>query len=140
MDILKILVFIFLVIGGYKWWQSMEVAELTSPAGFIPVQMPDRAEADTVIIFAPKNCPREPGKRADKLGSELERLGIPYVRSSSFSVYIPDPSAEQQQALKRSGSVLEGEIPAVFINGMGKSNPTAEDVVAEYNRTVHGSD
>jgi hypothetical protein len=38
--------------------------------------------------------------------------------------------------MERAVDVLKGEIPAVFINGMGKSNPTAEEVAAEYQRTT----
>jgi len=38
--------------------------------------------------------------------------------------------------MKRTQAVLAGEIPAVFINGMGKSNPTADEAAAEYQRTL----
>ena len=38
-------------------------------------------------------------------------------------------------AFKRTSVVMEGEIPAVMMNGMGKSNPTLDEVLAEYERT-----
>ena len=34
--------------------------------------------------------------------------------------------------------LVEGDLPAVLINGMGKSNPTAAEVAAEYERTTRG--
>lgn len=37
-----------------------------------------------------------------------------------------------------AAAIMEGEIPAVLINGMGKANPTAEEVAAEYERTIRG--
>jgi hypothetical protein len=36
--------------------------------------------------------------------------------------------------------VFEQGAPAVYINGMGQSNPTADEVVAEYRRTKAGKD
>ena len=40
--------------------------------------------------------------------------------------------------LSSSAAIMEGEIPAVLINGMGRANPTAEQVAAEYERTTRG--
>ncbi len=40
-------------------------------------------------------------------------------------------SAEQQAQLQRTVAVLNGGIPAVFFNGMGKANPTLDEVVAQ---------
>ncbi len=42
-----------------------------------------------------------------------------------------NPSAEQQAQLQRTVAVLNGGIPAVFFNGMGKANPTLDEVVAQ---------
>jgi len=38
-------------------------------------------------------------------------------------------------ASDRAVAILNGEIPAVFINGVGKANPSAEEVLAEFERT-----
>ena len=106
--------------------------------GFIEVVMPTNAKDDTVIIFAPLNCPREAGQRARALNERLTKLEIPNVISSNYSLRFTDNSEEFRAKLKRTAAIMEGEIPAVLINGMGKSNPTAEQVAAEYERTTRG--
>lgn len=106
--------------------------------GFIDVVMPSNAKEDTVIIFAPANCPREAGQRARELNERLSQLDIPNVMSASYSLRFTDNSDEFKAKLKRTASIMEGDLPAVLINGMGKSNPTAEQVAAEYERTTRG--
>jgi hypothetical protein len=32
----------------------------------------------------------------------------------------------------RLNSVMNGELPIVFVNGRGKANPTLEEVIAEF--------
>lgn len=103
-----------------------------SPNGFVAVVMPDGSAPDTVIILAPLNCPSDAARRADGLARELARHHIPYTRTASFSAVIDDPTPQQQAELQRAATVLDGPIPAVFINGMAKANPTAEEVLAEY--------
>lgn len=134
---------LFLLLGAIgfalHWWRdhggsSLPVDE-TSPSGFVSVAMPDGVPQDSVAIIAPVNCPSDAAQRADALANRLTQLGIPNTRTSSYSSSIAAPTAEQNAAIQRSVSVLNGEIPAVFVNGMGKSNPTAEEVAAEYQRT-----
>lgn len=86
-------------------------------------------------FWRPKIVLRRLPQRADALSERLNRLGIPNVRSASYSVNRNDPSAEQKAGLDRAVGVLNGEIPAVFVNGMAKANPSAEEVAAEYART-----
>ena len=107
-----------------------------SPNGFVATAMPEGAQENTVLILAPVNCPSKAAQRADALSRKLTEMNIPNKRDNSFSLRINDPTHEQQAAMQRAGSVLGGEIPAVFINGMGKSNPSAEEAAAEYERTV----
>lgn len=134
---------LFIVIGALgfalHWWEnhgaSPSQADEASPNGFVSVAMPDGVPDNTVAIMAPLNCPSDAAQRADALASHLTQLGIPNTRSSSYSSSITEPTAEQRAAIERAVSVLNGEIPAVFVNGMGKSNPTAEEVAAEYERT-----
>jgi hypothetical protein len=106
--------------------------------GFIEVHMPDNAKQDTVMIFAPPNCPREAGQRARALQERLAKLEIPAEMTNRFSLRFTDNSPEFRAKLERTAAIMEGEIPAVLINGMGKSNPTAEEVAAEYERTTRG--
>jgi hypothetical protein len=139
MNLVKILILIGIAGFVVHLWKNHEAQKLLtselSPSGFIRVAMPDNAPNNSVIILAPVNCPSDAAQRADALAARLSNLGIPIVRSSSFSANIENPTDEQNTALRRAVSVLEGEIPAVFLNGMGKSNPTIDEVTAEYERT-----
>jgi hypothetical protein len=140
-NVLKWLVVIGVLGLTYQWWNEHEAARLVavqaeaSPNGFIPTTMPTEARPGTVLILAPMNCSRAAGKRADALADELDRMGIPAKRSDHFSVNVTAPTDEEQANLERLNTVVNGEIPAVFINGMGRSNPTADEVAAEYRRT-----
>jgi hypothetical protein len=107
-----------------------------SPNGFIATAMPEGARENTVLILAPVNCPSKAAQRADALSRELTKMSIPNKRGNSFSLKISNPTPEQQASMQQAVGVLRGEIPAVFVNGMGKANPTAEEVAAEYERTV----
>jgi hypothetical protein len=106
-----------------------------SPNGFVATAMPEGAAADTVLVLAPVNCPSQAARRADALARKLTEMHIPNQRSNRFALRVSNPTPEQRNAMQSATDVLRGEIPAVFINGMGKSNPTAEEVVAEYERT-----
>ncbi len=132
-----------LVLGGVAaavFWKhhgnvpSLAQSIAPTASGFVSVVAPDGAPDRTVVIFAPIGCPRDAAQRAIAMASQLQAQGIPYLRSDRFSVNIPNPSAEQQQALQRTSTVLGGEIPAVFIGSSAKANPTVEEVVAEYRR------
>ena len=139
MGLAKLLVIVAVISLSLTWWQRHETRGSAdpgpSPNGFVAVAMPDRAKANTVIILAPVNCPSVEARRADALAEQLDRLGIPHVRSSSYSTAIDNPTADQVAAMNRAVEVLNGDVPAVFVNGMAKANPSAADVVSEYERT-----
>jgi hypothetical protein len=136
-------VFMILAVAGaaYHFSHRHSAAHLTpeqmasSPGEFIATAMPDGAEKNKVLILAPVNCPSAAAKRADSLADQLEKMGIPVARSNSFALRINNPSDEDKASMERAASVLRGDIPAVFINGMGKSNPSAEEVASLYHRT-----
>lgn len=139
---MKLLRLVIVVAGlwyGYQWWQERQLAEqtklLTSANGFVPTAMSSSAKRNVVQILAPVNCPSEAAQRADALAAKLTQMGVPNERSSNYSLNINDPTAEQRAAIDRSVAVLNGDIPAVFVNGMGKANPSADEVLAEYQRT-----
>jgi hypothetical protein len=141
MIITKIFVVLAIVGGVYHFWHGRSVAHLTpeqmasSPGEFIATAMPDGAEKNKVLILAPVNCPSAAAKRADSLAAQLENMGIPVTRSNSFALRVNNPSEEDKASMERAASVLRGEIPAVFINGMGKANPSAEEVASVYRQT-----
>lgn len=141
MNFLKFLLVIAAIGLGVHVWQgqakrnALAAVQSESPSGFLPIVMPDGAAANTVLILAPENCPSDAAQRADALAEQLGRRGIPHRRSSSYSSAIQNPSQEQRANLERTAFVMNGEIPAVFVNGMGKANPSVEEVIAEYERT-----
>lgn len=140
MSIVRVLILLGAAGLGWHVWQERRAGEQLAAArspttGFVSTAMPSAARTNVVLILAPVNCPSEAAQRADALASELTRRGIPNQRGDSFSLSMNDPSAEERAAGERAVAVLNGEIPAVFINGMGKANPTADEVAAEFSRT-----
>jgi hypothetical protein len=126
---------VVLIGAATYWWNGRVDMGKPSVNGFIAVTMPDGAAPNTVVIFAPLNCPSDAAQRAAQLSEELTRQGIPNVRSNSFSADLVDPTREQRVGLERAVVVMNGAIPAVFVNGMARANPTADQVAAEYQRT-----
>lgn len=141
MGIARFLILVGIIGFGIHWWNgkghdaTAVASDYTSPNGFVSVAMPAGTPPNTVVILAPVNCPSAEAQRADSLSEQLSRRGIPNVRSSHFSASSTDPSAEQKARLDHAVAVLNGEIPAVFINGVAKANPSADEVVTEYRRT-----
>ena len=112
---------------------SRATAALADADGFVPAQMPDGAERDSVLILAPLNCPREGAQRAEHLAQRMKELGIPAVRSNRYSV--AQITKDNQASVNRAVEVLKTDtLPVVFINGRAKANPTADEVAAEYRR------
>jgi hypothetical protein len=139
--LVKLLLVLCVAVGVHHFWakhqavMSTPMAYQASPGEFVHTAMPGGAKPNTVLILAPLNCPSLAAKRADSLAQRLTRMGIPNSRGNSFSLRVNNPSAEAQAEMKRAADVLQGEIPAVFINGMGKANPSAEEVATVYRRT-----
>ena len=125
-----------LAIGVHVWHGrhglTRDMLALADSNGFVPVQMPDGSARDTVLILAPVNCPSDGAKRADALSSRLRELGIPNIRSSQYSV--SSLTQGNCEGVKRAFAVMNGQIPAVMLNGRGKANPTADEVAIEYRR------
>ena len=139
MTLLRLLVVVALVAAGANWWHERReqnaVHALMSPNGFLPVPMPQGALHNTVLVFAPLNCPREGAQRANTLAQKLTDLGIPNVKTDHYASQAFESDPEIEAGFKRLNAVMTGEIPIVLINGMGKANPTAEEVAGEFRRT-----
>jgi hypothetical protein len=136
----KLLLAVALVYGAFQLWKDHErssferkVLATADSNGFIAVEMPSGAPPKTALILAPVNCPHEGAQRADSMARRLSEMGIPNIRTSSYSVETSGPSTPQMsELLERSTVVLNGQIPIVLVNGMGKANPTVDEVAAEY--------
>jgi len=116
--------------SGHREQQRFEAAK--DGAGFVSVAMPSDASPGTVVILAPQNCPSAAAQRARTLAQELTHRGIPNQISSHYAASIESPTEEDLVLLRRAATVLNGEIPAVFVKGRAKSNPTADEVASEY--------
>ena len=136
---LRFIVIVAMIGAGFYFWnQSENAASSTagdSPNGFVSAVMPNGASRNTVWVLAPKNCPSADAQRANSLVAQLKREGIPVVLSSSGSFETIGVSSTEREKMENSSVVLKGSIPAVFVNGMGKANPSAAEVLAEYRRT-----
>jgi hypothetical protein len=103
----------------------------TSPTGFTKAIEPDGADPNKVLIIGPINCPKPDGVRCTELAAALTSAGIPYARTEAVQ-FLP----KSQLDADNLNAVMTGESPHVFIKGMAKANPTAEEVIAEYNATT----
>lgn len=115
--------------------ESAALRDAKDTHGFMLVPMPSNAVPNTVYIFAPLNCPKENAQRAAALAAKLNELGIPNIRTSHYGAQTFESTEENLAAFKRLDVVMRGEIPIALINGMGKANPTIEEVISEYNQT-----
>lgn len=57
------------------------------------------------------------------------------MRGSSISFEIANPSLEQREGVERTMQVFRQGAPAVYVNGMGMSNPDIAQVAAVYEKT-----
>ncbi len=139
MTILRLFIIIALIGTGIHFWrerhEQMELRALTSINGFLPVPMPLGASHNTVLIFAPLNCPREGSQRANTLVQKLTDAGISVLKTDHYGSQAFEPNPEIEAGFKRLNTVMTGELPIVLINGMGKANPSIEEVVSEFRRT-----
>lgn len=126
--------------GGYHWWQDRDPvsAAAASENGFVPVEMPDGAARNAVLVLAPRNCPSEQARRTEALVGDLERAGIPVVRGDSFFFDVDNPTGERVAGMRRTMAVFKQGAPAVYLNGMAMSNPTSAQAIAEYRATRRG--
>ena len=97
--------------------------------------MPEGSARNTVFVFAPINCPREGAQRARAMVQKLDDLGIANVLTDHYGAQVFEPNPETEVAFKLLNTVMTGDIPIVLINGVGKANPTIDEVVSEVRRT-----
>ena len=129
MKIVKYLLVLVAALFLFQYWQANRPATGPSPNGFVALPAMDSADSKQVIVFAPENCPSEKAQQADDLARQLTARNIPAVRSHNVSFTSPDPDPSVGIRLN---SVMNGELPIVFVKGRGKANPTIEEVIAEY--------
>ncbi len=136
MNFLKLLIVIGIAGGAYHYWQQHHsagtaAAESAAPSrnGFVALPPADGHNAKVVYVVAAENCPHEEAQRADRLASDLSREGIPVTRTHDINFTLAAADSAQVDHIK---SVMNGPLPIVFVRGRAKSNPTLDEVVAEY--------
>ncbi len=105
-------------------------AEVTTN-GFVLLPPAQGQNATTVYVVAAEECPHEDSQRADLLAKDLAQKGIPVERIHNVSFIVNNP--QDNSAMQRVAPIMEGTLPVVFINGHAKSNPSLNEVVAEFN-------
>jgi hypothetical protein len=137
----KLLIVGAALIGAQHAWSVHQRSRLehqtlagANANGFIDVLMPDGAPPHTVLVFAPLNCPSDGAKRADAMAERLTALGIPNIRTSQYQA--SGLRAGQKELMEHTNVVMSGTIPVVIIDGMGKSNPSMDEIASEYRRNL----
>lgn len=132
---IKVVLAMSVAAGGYHYYQGRAAHEATGSAatdnGFVTVPPITGSSPGTVMVVAAQNCPHEDAQRADDLARSLSDKGIPVLRTHELQASVGDTDSEEAHHLM---SVMNGPLPAVFINGRAKSNPAFAEVVAEFNR------
>jgi hypothetical protein len=139
MSLPKLLIALAVVGFAYHYWSqhrtggeagAHESASVgASGNGFVELPPITGADARSVLVIAAEGCPEEAAQRADRLAEQLARAGVPVARMHDVSFNIPNGDPEIAQ---RVLSVMNGELPIVFVRGKAKSNPTPEQVASEY--------
>ncbi len=138
MNVLKLLIVIGIAGAAYHYWskhdrdREMAAAAAESRYGFIPLPPVTGANPAAVLVIAAENCPEAAAQRADRLAAELTRSGVPVSRLHTVRFEIPNGDSA---IMDRLNSVMNSELPIVFVRGKAKSNPTLEEVTAEYKAT-----
>jgi len=143
MNVLKVCTVLVLAVAAAALWQSYGsdgrlvvavsgVAEKARPgkssSGFAAIPMPDGMSSRGIVIFAPRNCPADAAQRAAALADYLSARRIPHVQADAANYN----TLASQEEMSRVMAVMNGPIPVVYVNGKAKSNPTPQEVEAEY--------
>lgn len=139
MKLIKLLIVLAAVVLLYQYWNKhhqrndvgngVGVSAVESRNGFVALPPVIGASTSSVLVIAAENCPEEAAQRADRLAEQLGRERIPVSRLHRTEFDIPGGDAVVAQRLL---SIMNGELPIVFVNGRAKSNPTLEEVIDEY--------
>lgn len=136
MSLIRILIVVGLAGGAYHYWKghrAESIQAVSGPAvstnGFVALPPADGQNPRSVYVIAAENCPHEDAQRADRLAEDLGRKGIPVVRSHNISFSL---NGADSSVANRISSVMNGPLPIVFVQGRAKSNPSLDEVLAEY--------
>lgn len=67
-------------VSGIDSRLSNKLEDNSYSRGFVTIPMPDGLPSESIVIFAPKNCPSDAARRAKRLAEFLEEKGIGFTR------------------------------------------------------------
>ncbi len=140
MDTLKFL-FFFMFVGvavlGYQLLNNAQPNQVTdadqlsnTTSSFTRLPIMNGANPNTVMVIAAQNCSGDAAQRADKLANDLKSKGIPVQRTQNISFTLNDSTKPAE--IDQMYALLAGPLPTVVVNGRGKSNPSLDEVIAEF--------
>lgn len=143
MKIVKLLVVLSILGGAYHYWNKNSPAEALEASadsdsssesgsgdyGFVALPPVAGASANTVLVIAAQNCPHEDAQRADSLAEGISGNGIRVVRAQDVNFEF---ASADNSMTERILNIMNGPLPIVIVNGRAKSNPSLDEVIAEY--------
>lgn len=133
MNFIKLLLVAGIIGAGWNYWNKQQTTAATEKAtsnnGFVALPAPSGTSPERVLIIAAENCTADAARRADDLAHELSKQKIPVTRSHNVNFEFSKPDAARMQRLN---TVMNGELPIVFVGDRVKNNPTLAEVIAEY--------
>lgn len=139
MNILKVLILVGIIGGAYNYVShrydittpfKSEISLEEDENGFTPLPPAAGHSAGTIYVVAARNCPSEVAQRANRLAEDLSREGLPVQRVDSIAISGMSPN--DNATIDRVTQILNGPLPIVFISGRAKTNPTFDEVLAEF--------
>jgi hypothetical protein len=134
----KLVIGLIVALAIWRWWVfpayvrhvvSARVHAIADSHGFVRVEMPDDATSGAVLIFTPLRPSSSIERRTEDLESHLRELGIQSERIHRYVVTKITQDNMRRVALTQL--MIGTDLPVAFVNGMGKSNPTASEVADE---------
>jgi hypothetical protein len=141
MNLVRALILICFAAGSYAYWKhhhpsprQLAAQGQTAPGEFVSLPPVEGQRPRTVFVVAAENCPHEDAQRADRLAEALAQKGIPVERSHRVEFqFTSQPDAATVESIKK---IMNGPLPAVFVNGRAKSNPSPEEVDVEFRQAT----
>lgn len=133
MNFIKLLLIAGILGASWNYWNKHQTTAATekvpSANGFTALPAPGGTAPGRVLVIAAENCTADAARRADDLAYELSKQKIPVTRTHNVNFEFSNPDSGLMQRLN---SVMNGELPIVFVGDRAKNNPTLAEVLAEY--------
>jgi hypothetical protein len=123
--------------AGYASWKHQHpaprrsaVAASSTPGEFVSLPPVESQRPRTVYVVAAQNCPHEAAQRSDRLAEALSKRGIAVERTHQARFRFT--SSPDGATIERINAIMNGPLPAVFVDGRAKSNPSVDEVAMAF--------